>query len=97
MKYSEHLVNTRHNTYDWLPKDIGKSSEPHLKSKKLEYYLKLYYVAMQKYAVGIEQVVKDQMQMKGLFREQLNATEGYLRNVSTRLGTVGGAGKVRGG
>lgn len=90
LPFEEHHERWIDNRYDWLPntdneipKKLGKSVKSgHLESKGFDEFLKKIYEYLQKFAVGIEQVVWDQEKSNGEFQQHFNLTEVHLRKVS---------------
>ncbi|KAE8745480.1 hypothetical protein FOCC_FOCC007860 [Frankliniella occidentalis] len=83
--YSDHHGLWKEHKYYWLPqipKELGdKVDEGHLQKQKLEDALKDIYQYLQKYAVGLEQVVLDQKANGGSFKKEFDIEESRLRNV----------------
>ncbi|KAF3427991.1 hypothetical protein E2986_05755 [Frieseomelitta varia] len=82
----------RDNRYDWLPgpheipKELGNElSRVYLNGLQLDKALIDAYEYMQKYAVGLEQIVWDQENLKLQFRDQFKDTEYRLRTVLCEL------------
>ncbi|KAK3919377.1 hypothetical protein KUF71_008504 [Frankliniella fusca] len=84
-EYSDHHNLWKSYKYDWLPdipKELGdKVDDEHLQKQKLEVALKDIYLYLQKYAVGLEQVVLDQKANGGSFKKEFDFEESLLRNV----------------
>lgn len=69
-------------TREEIPKTLGnKPSENHIKSLKFKEALVDIFHALQKIAVGIEQIVLDEQKYNGNFRENFTKTETQLKNV----------------
>lgn len=93
LPFEKHHERWIDNRYDWLPntdneipKKLGKSVKSgHLESRGFDEFLKKIYEYLQKFAVGIEQIVWDQEKSNGEFQQQFNLTEVHLRKVSTKF------------
>lgn len=95
LPFEKHDIRTD-NRYDWLPnteneilKKLGRSVKSgNLESRSLEQFLKKIYESFQGFAVGIEQVVRDQKKSNGEFQQHFNLTEVHLKRVLCEVGTA---------
>ncbi|XP_078047666.1 uncharacterized protein LOC144475543 [Augochlora pura] len=90
--FEEILSSFKDSHYDWLPgpreipKQLGQQLEPeYLDRLELDTALIDAYEYMQKYAVGLEQIVWDQEDLQLEFRKQFKDTEFKLRTVLCEL------------
>ncbi|KAK6638678.1 hypothetical protein RUM43_006945 [Polyplax serrata] len=89
LSFDQHHAQWVNQKYDWLPnegngipKRLGKGVDPiHLESKTFDEFLVNIYEHLQKFAVGLEQVVWDQKKTNGKFQENFRMAEVHLRNV----------------
>ncbi|XP_063221291.1 uncharacterized protein LOC134530416 isoform X2 [Bacillus rossius redtenbacheri] len=87
LKLQDHHTAWRSNQYDWLPgpeqipKSLGETLDPeYLQTVQFEQALKDSYEYLQKYAVGLEQVVSDQYDHNGAFLSEFKDAEYNVRS-----------------
>lgn len=71
-------------SYKWLPV-LPEPTPDHIQSLSAEHALRSSYEYIQYYAVGLEQIVLDQVMYDGTFLDQFRSLEGKLRQVLCEL------------